>query len=73
MASQYLSYANDREFLDPSLHISETLSCLTDLLCIDAENPDRVRLNPEEAQERVRALASLLRSSGCDVYFSLCP
>lgn len=71
MAFQDLPHTNDRDFLDHAVNISETLSYLTYLLCIDAENPERVRLYAEQAQERVRALGSLLRSSGCEGYFNL--
>jgi hypothetical protein len=71
MAFQDLEHKKKCELLDHATDISETLSYLTYLLCIDAENPDRVRLYAEQARERVRALGSLLRSSGCEGYFNL--
>jgi hypothetical protein len=66
MTFQDLSYTNDCEFMHHAINISETLSYLTYLLCIDAEEPERVRLYAQQVQERVRALGSLLRSSGCE-------
>ena len=77
MASENLSHAdtiscaNDHDFLNHAINISETLSYLTYLICIDAESPDRVRLYAKQAQERVKALGSLLQSSGCELYFDL--
>jgi hypothetical protein len=65
MAFQDLTYRGDDEFVLHAVNISETLSNLAYLICIDADSPERVRLYSEQVDERLRALGSLLRSTGC--------
>ena len=47
-----------------AVNISETLWDLAYLIGIDADQPERLRLYAEEVDERLRALAGLLRSTG---------
>jgi hypothetical protein len=66
MAFQDLAYRGNDELVLHAVNLSETLSNLAYLIGIDADQPERVRLYAEEVEERLRALASLLRSTGCE-------
>jgi hypothetical protein len=65
MAFQDLTCLGNDEFVLQTMNISETLSNLAYLIGIDAGHPERVRRYAHDAEERLRALNSLLRSSGC--------
>jgi len=71
MAFRDLTFGDENEFLAHATDISDTLANLTYLICVDADYPARVRLYAEQANERLRALGSLLRSAGCEEYVSL--
>ena len=64
MAFQDLTYRGNDELVLHAVNISETLSNLAYLIGIDADQPERVRLYAEQVEERLRALGSLLRSTG---------
>ena len=65
MAFQDFTCRGNDEFVSHATNISETLSNLAYLIGIDAGHPERVRIYAHDAEERLRALDSLLRSTGC--------
>ena len=70
MAFQDVSY-NDR-FITHAVNIADTLANLAYLIDVDAEDPLLVRQYARDADERLRALASLLGAVDCDGMVTFC-
>jgi hypothetical protein len=63
MTTQKFLFADVSEFVDDVVHISDTLSNLTYLIDVDAENPTLVRQYTKQADQLLRALGSLIHSA----------
>jgi hypothetical protein len=63
MASQRFLFADVDGFVDDVVHISDTLSNLTYLIELDAENPGLVRQHAKQAEQLLHALESLVHAS----------
>jgi hypothetical protein len=72
MAAQKFLFADVDGFVDDVVHISDTLSNLTYLIELDAENPVFVRQYAKQADQLLQALGSLVRSAGTEVCAGSC-
>jgi len=72
MAAQKFLFADVDGFVDDVVHISDTLSNLTYLIELDAENPVFVRQYAKQADQLLQALGNLVRSAGTGVCAGSC-
>jgi hypothetical protein len=67
MAAQRFLFADVDEFVDDVVHISDTLSNLTYLIDVDAENPELVRQYTKHADQLLLALGNLIRPADAEM------
>jgi hypothetical protein len=72
MASQRSLFANADEFVSDVVRISDTLSNLTYLIELDAQNPGLVRQYAKQADQLLRALEDLVPSAKAQVCEGSC-
>lgn len=72
MAAQRFLFADVDGFVDDVVHISDTLSNLTYLIELDAENPAMVRQHAKQAEQLLHALEGLVRASDVAVCAGSC-
>jgi hypothetical protein len=70
MAFQKPAFAGSDEFLLDSVNISDTLSNLAHLLRVDSVDPQVVRAYAQQAEERLHALAEMLRGADGSGYMN---
>ncbi len=67
MASQRFLFADAGEFVSDVARISDTLSNLTYLIELDAQNPGLVRQYAKQADQLLQALEDLVNSADAHV------
>jgi hypothetical protein len=72
MASQRFLFADVDDFVEDVVRISDTLSNLTYLIEVDAQNPGLVRQYAKQADQLLRALGCLVRSADGEPCAGLC-
>lgn len=72
MTSQRFLFADVDEFVSDVVRISDTLSNLTYLIELDAQNPGLVRQYAKQADQLLQALEDLVHSADAQVYEGSC-
>ena len=72
MTSQRFLFADAHEFVSDVVRISDTLSNLTYLIELDAQNPGLVRQYAKQADQLLQALEDLVHSADAQVCEGSC-